>query len=169
MNSCQRSALILGVVMVFTLVKWDSFVSAQDKHDILRGLEECHVAVAPLKPEIEEDGLTRKPLLTETEQKFMKAGIKVLSRKEAVQVKGRPHFYLTAHVLKLPSGCYIYKVSTEFVEDVLPFRKPHVLIRAAAWTQPDILGFSCELSNISKTVQHMVDEFIDAYLSVSPK
>ena len=162
MNRYQRIALILGVVMVFTLAKWDSFLLAQDKRDILRGLQGCPVVVERLRPEIEQDGLTKEQLQTDTELKLREAGIKVFSLKEAAQLKGCPYFYLNVHVLKLQSGCYSYNISTELIEEAFPLWQ-------TAWTQLELLGFSCRLSDIRENAKDMVDEFINEYLAANQK
>ena len=162
MSNCQRIALILGVVMVFTVVKQDFLVLAQDNRDALCGLQAFPVVVAPLGPEIEQDGLTGKQLKTDTELKFRMAGIKVISLKEAAQIKGSPYFYLNVRVDKLKSGCYSYSISTELIEEVFPMWE-------TAWTQLELLGFSCSLCDVRQQATGMVDEFINEYLAANQK
>jgi len=162
MSNCQRIALILGVVMVFTLAEQGPFLLAQDNRDALFGLQGCPVVVAPLGPEIEQNGLTGKQLQTDTEQRLRMAGIKVLSLKEATQVKGSPYFYLNVRVDKLKSGCYCYSISTELIEEAFPLWE-------TAWTQLELLGLSCNLSDIRHHAQDMVDEFINEYLAANQK
>ena len=181
MNSYQRTALILGVV--FTLVTLNSFVLAQDqrrrvllrdhqkyRRAILRGLQGCRVVVENLEPEIERDGLTREQLQTDTELKFRMAGIKVLSLKEATQVKGSsPFFHLWVRVLKLQSGCYTYVITAELIEVVFPKRKPHYPIVVSTCEIPSFMGFTCRLTDIRQPAKDIVDQFINDYLAVNPK
>ena len=162
MNRYQRIAFILGVVMVFTLAKQDSLVLAQDNRDILRSLQGCPVVVARLRPEIEQDGLTKKQLRTDAELKLRMAGIKVLSLEQAAQAKGSPYFYLNVHVVKLKSGCYSFNISTELIEEAYPLWE-------TTWTQLELLGFSCNLSDIRQQAKDMVDEFINEYRAANQK
>ena len=162
MNSYQRIALILGVVMVFTLAKQDSLVLAQDNRDILGSLQGCPVVVARLGPEIEKDGLTKEQLQTDTEQRLRMAGIKVFSLEQAAQEKGSPYFYLHVHVDKLKSGCYSYNISTELIKEAFPMWE-------TTWTQLELMGLSCNLSEIRQHAQDMVDEFINEYLAANQK
>lgn len=162
MNRYQRIALILGVVMVFTLAEQGPFVLAQDNRDALCGLQGCPVVVARLGPEIEKDGLTKKQLQTDTELKFRMAGIKVFSLEEATQEKGSPYFYLHVHVDKLKSGCYSYNISTELIKEAFPLWE-------TTWTQLELMGLSCNLADIRHHTQDMVDEFINEYLAANQK
>ena len=162
MNRSQRIALILGVVMAFTLAEQAPFVSAQDNRNTLRGLQGFPVVVARLGAEIEKDGLTKEQLQTDTEQRLRMAGIKVFSLEEAAQEKGSPYFYLHVHVDKLKSGCYSYNISTELIEPAYPLWE-------TAWTQLELMGLSCNLSEIRQQAQDMVDEFINEYLAANQK
>ena len=168
MNSYQRIAIILGILTVFSLVRLNYFVLAQDNRDILRDLQRCGVLIEDLQPQIERDGLTKRQLQADTELKFRMAGIKVLSHKE-VQEKSSPFFYLRIRVLKLRSGCYSYHIAADLCEKVLSVRKSY-LTWAATWSQlPETIGFTCRLSDIRQDAKDMVDGFINAYLSVNPK
>ena len=162
MNRYQRFALVLGVVMVFTLAKQDSFGLAQDNRDTLRGLEGFPVLVARLGAEIEKDGLTKEQLQTDTEQRLRMAGIKVFSLEEAIREKGSPYFYLHVHVDKLQSGCYSFNISTELIKEAFPRWE-------TTWTQLELMGLSCNLSDIRQQAQDMVDEFINEYLAANQK
>lgn len=162
MNRYQRFALILGVVMVFTLAEQASFVLAQDNGHTLRGLQGFPVVVARLGAEIEKDGLTEEQLQTDTEQRLRMAGIKVFSLEEATQEKGSPYFYLHVHVDKLKSGCYSYNISTELIKEAFPLWE-------TTWTQLELMGLSCYLSEIRQHAQDMVDEFINEYLAANQK
>ncbi len=197
MNSYQRTALILGVAMVFTLAKWNSFALAQDRavhpsmrarailrslqgqsyatlrqgqrRTILHGLQECAVTVENLGPEIERGGLTTKQLQTDTELKLRLAGIKVLSWEESLQAKGSPFFHLWVRVLKLQSGCYSCVITAELLEVVFPERKPHYPIAASTCQMPSFMGFTCRLTDIRQWAKDIVDEFINDYLAANPK
>lgn len=162
MNRYQRIATITFVVMVFTLAEQPLFLLAQDDRDTLRGLQGFPVIVARLEPEIEKEGLTKEQLQTDTEVKLRMAGIKVLSLEEAIQVKGSPYFYLNVRVDKLRSGCYSFNISTELIEEAYPLWE-------SAWTQLELLGFSCSLCDVRHHAQDMVDEFINEYLAANQK
>jgi hypothetical protein len=162
MNRYQRIALILGLVMVFTVVKENLFVLAQDDRDALCGLQGFPVIVAPLGREIEQEGLTKEQLQTDTEQRLRIAGIKVVSLREAVQVEGSPYFYLNVRVDKLKSGCYSFSISTELIQGASPLWE-------TTWSQLELVGLSWSLSDIGHHAQDMVDEFINEYLAANQK
>ena len=162
MNNYQRIALIMGVV--FAIVIWNSFVSAQDqrRRAMLRGLQGCGVIVGNLKPEIERDGLTNQNLQTDTELKFRMAGNKILSPGAGV-----PYFYLTVTVMKSQSGFYIFNISAALGEDVLLIRNGDT-IWGTTWDD-NHLGMTSDLSDIRQRAKDMVDIFINDYLAANPK
>jgi hypothetical protein len=90
------------------------------------------------------------------------AGIKVFSLEEAAQAKDSPYFYLHVHVDKLKSGCYSYNISTELIEPAFPLWE-------TTWTQLELMGLSCRLSEIRQQAKGMVDEFINEYLAANQK
>ncbi len=175
MNNYQRIALILGVV--FTLVIWNSFVSAQDleqeKRAVLRGLQGCAVGVNDLRPEIERAGLTTKQLQTDTELKFRMAGIKVLSGEDGQKVKDQVDIFTNASFFSLNAnvgtggGGYIYNISVSLLEPVQLMRNGDN-VWAVTW-QKGYLGITFDLSDIRQKVKDQVDIFINDYLAANPK
>jgi len=174
MNSYHRIALILGVVMIFTLVKSDAFLLAYD-HEMsrlaLRDLQGVYVLVGKLNPEIEREGLTKHQIQTDVELRLRMAGIKVLSHEEALKMTGAPFLRISAHVVERKIvKSYIYNTHVELCQDVYLVRKPEIKINdATTWSSSYLLGLTPDLDQIRARVRDQVDFFINAYLSVNPK
>jgi hypothetical protein len=164
---------IVLIFMVLGLVDLDSFVFA-DVHEMekyyrpsLAGLQGIHVVIEYLQPEIRRDGLTEQQLQTDTELKLRMAGIKILSREESGH--GVPHLVVNANILKTKfKPLYIFNVSVGFYQRVFLVRKPDVRVPACTWDSR-MVGCTNELEDIRARVRDLVDQFINAYLSVNPK
>ncbi len=172
MNNYQRILLILGV-MTFALVKWDSSILAMDLMDneftrsTLRGIKGVHVIVQDLKPEIEQNGLTKKQLQTDTELKLRLGRIKVLSEKWAFG-ESRPLLSVNITVLKDRSGLYIYTIAIDLMQKVFLVRKPNIATVASTWSTGYVGGASY-VDAIRKDTKDGLERFVNAYLSVNPK
>ena len=70
------------VLSVFFLLSWPAMAFPLDNAQTrtsLRGLEGIYVIVEDLKPDVEEDGLTRRQIEVEVMKRLKTAGIKMLS------------------------------------------------------------------------------------------
>jgi hypothetical protein len=168
MNTNKRVILILIVVVVFALIKLNAFVLA-DELESLRGLQGVRVAVEKLSAEIERDGLAQAELKTDMEQKLRLAGLKVLTIEETRELHTEPYLRLAVQVLKSRSGFYVYSIGIELRERVRPLRKPRQSTWATTWDSLVRFGWSPNTSDIRNTAKDVVDEFVNAYLSVNPK
>lgn len=175
MTNYQRIALILGFVMVFALAKWSPFVFAGDdkfSRLTLRGLKGVYVLVEDLKAEIEQGGLSGTQIQTDVELKLRMAGIKVLSKEEAVDAPGRPFLYVHVNAFKAKSwGAYVYSTRVELHQDVYLVRTAPDFTKysVCTWSISYVGGITPELGDIRASVKDTVDIFINAYLSVNPK
>ena len=168
MSTNKRIVLILFVVVVFALIKLNAFVLA-DELESLRGLQGVRVAVEKLSAEIERDGLSQAELKIDMEQKLRLAGLNVLTIEETRELPGAPYLRLGVQVLKSRSGFYVYSVGIELRERVHPLRRPRQSTWATTWDSLERFGWSSNTSDIRKTAKDVVDEFVNAYLSVNPK
>ncbi len=171
MNIYQRIALILGVVIVFTLIKWDVFVFADENKMSPVALRDLPGVYLAIDERIEEGSLTKEQIQTDIELKLRMAGIKVLSHEEFLKAAGRPFLYINTHIIKHETGkFYIFYTQVELYQGVYLVRKPKVeTIGVVTWSTRHVLGLTYNLDDIRARVKDQVDSFINAYLSVNPK
>ena len=168
MNTNKRIILVFIVVVVYALIKLNAFVLA-DELESLRGLQGVRVAVEELSAEIERDGLSQAELKIDMEQKLRLAGLKVLTIEETRELPGAPYLRMAVQVLKSRSGFYVYCVDIELRERVHPLRKPRQSIWSTTWDSLEHFGSTSDVADIGNTAKDVVDEFVNAYLSVNPK
>jgi len=143
-----------------------------DKKEILQGLEGVHVLVEPMRPGVEEYGLTRKDLQTDTELQLRQYGIKVLTEEERLSTIGRPILHIDATVIMREEVPIVAAVVTfELRENVLLLREPKRICAAAStWRKSGVaLVGSRRIKDIRGAVKGYVDEFINDYLAANPK
>jgi hypothetical protein len=172
MKNYRAIGFILGIVMLLTFVNFGSFVFASDSarcRETLRGLKGVLVEIESIEPEIEQDGLTKAQIQTDVELKLRLAGIKVLSEEEWQKEKGRPFFYVCAHVRKYKVlSSYVFNIDIQLNQDVYLERYLNFKIGAPTWSV-SCLGIISDLNDIRNVVKDKIDIFINAYLSVNPK
>ena len=155
-----------------------AFASAVDDdhyaRSTLRGLEGVYVAVEPLSPEIERQGLAAATLKTDTELRLRLAGIRVLSRKEWTKTKGGPVCYVEVNIVKdvvfgdiLGFALYAYEISVEFNQDVFLVRDTTNRVLSPTWSR-SYLGVTNSLERIRGKVKEVVERFVEAYVEVNP-
>lgn len=165
---------IVLIFMVVALVSLGSSVFAQGSdeasRDTLRDLQGIYILVERLRPEIERTGkLTENQLRMGTELKLRKSDIKVLSLKESLRMPGMPYLYVYVNVFKSKHrSLYVYNITVALVQAVSLIRAPNVSRLAITWSVSGI-GAVRELERIRGRTEGLVDDFIDAYLSVNPK
>lgn len=142
------------------------------ERESLYGLKGIYLEVALLKPEIEQEGLTRQQLETYVKQKLQVAGIKILTEKEWVKMKGSPALYVNVHIINIPK-CYDYKyytyrVDVELYQDAFLLRNPTIALPVRSWAT-GCLGAEYRLDVIQAHVESLVDEFVNTYLYMNTK
>lgn len=143
-----------------------------DEKEILQGLEGVHVLVEPMRPGVEEYGLTRKDLQTDTELQLRQYGIKVLTEKERLLTIGRPILHIDATVIMREEVPIVAAVVTfELRENVLLLREPtRICAGASTWRKSGVaLVGSRRIKDIRGAVKGYVNEFINDYLAANPK
>ncbi len=163
---------IVLMVAVLALAKLHSLAFAQDtelSRQTLRGLQGVQVLVEDLKPEIERGGLTKQQLQRDTELRLRMAGIKVLSEIESFNTPGAPYLHVYANVVKgKHRPTYIYSITVGLIQKVSLVRAPGIVVEVITWAVGRT-GFTPELRYIRARIKDLVDQFINAYLSVNPK
>jgi hypothetical protein len=93
MRDTQWMVLLIGLLLLAS-ASAQGADSARER-ETLRGLTGVRVLAAPLKPEIERHGLTKRQLQTEVERRLHKAGICVLTEPEQGGTPGWPSLAIT--------------------------------------------------------------------------
>lgn len=171
----------VGALTLVLLVMQDSgaFGSAVEDDDYtrstLRGLHGVYVAVEPLSPDIESQGLTAAALKSDSELQLRMAGIRVLSKKEWATTKGGPVCYVEVNVVSdmalaqdLGFDLFAYEIKVEFNQDVVLVRDVTFKALSPTWST-SYLGITNSLPRVRGKVKDLVAAFVAAYLDVNPK
>jgi hypothetical protein len=138
----------------------------------LRGLSGVRVLIAPLDPKLERAGLTAHQLQTDVEHRLQQAEVRVLSEEERRGVRGTPTLSVKVDGLLAynSQGLAAYTMSVEVYQEArLEANGASAL--AMTWRVGSItLVGSADLpTGIRNAVRALVDQFIDAYLRVTPR
>jgi hypothetical protein len=161
-------AISLIVFLVFSLVG-SSVYGVDDRYarESLRGITGTGILIEPLGPELKGAGLTVDQLKADVESKLKSAGIKIINEKDILAETGNPYLHLMTGVLKTNKQYYVYAVTADFCQDATLTRNK----LSAMFTTWSIGGYGLtdnlgEIRNIAKDI---IDQFINAWLSVNPK
>jgi len=161
------SAFFAGIVL------WCGAALAQDSGDgrsSLRGLKAIGVSVGDFDPSLECEGIQKSQLQSDVEERLSKAGIKVLAKEDLPKTPGNPRLQVSLSVMKLDSqSLHVYRISIEFVQDVVLRRNPGQTCPAVTWgVSVEGTGESVDMQRIRTSLTGLVDRFISAYQSVNP-
>jgi hypothetical protein len=144
-----------------------------DDKETLRGIQGVTVLVESIRPEIERDGLTQSQIIVDVELRLRRAGVRVLTREEGLQVKGEPLLYVNLNVIKAGFGneMYIYSVSLQLDQDVWLARADQpVKARGRTWETGSVgVVGSRRLQSVREEVSDMIDKFLNDFLAANPK
>ena len=146
------------------------FPSSEIGHRTLCGLEGVNVLIENIAPDAEGDGLHRSTLQVDVELRLRKAGIRVLTEEEMLNLPNMPHLYVNIQVMKRKNGGYIYSIAVSLSEWVKLIREPFSHMSATTWKATGcigIVGVSYLEEDIRRQVGDMVDEFINDYLAAN--
>jgi hypothetical protein len=160
----MKNAFVVGTIIIL----FCSTMAAQNSEESrksLKGVTGFYVSVEQIDHAIQKEGLTTNQIRTDVELRLGRAGIKVFTKEQASQTPGKP---LLAVDLAIGSkqGLYPYALDIGARQMVKLERDPMVTVYAATWSvgTARIAG----LSSIEDTVKDLLDEFINAWLSVNP-
>jgi hypothetical protein len=164
---------IFPIVIFAAFFSLHSYTFAQDDENTrptLRGIQGIFVYVEPLDSRIEEMGLIRSQIQTDTELRLKLAGINVLTKEEFLKMNGHPYLYLNVNlsVLKTQITRYLFYIRIELNQEVALVRAPDTRVSTVTWSAGG-WGIDFSLDNIRQTVKTQVDKFINAYLAENAK
>jgi hypothetical protein len=135
----------------------------------LKGLTGVDVIVEYLRPEIEQAGLTRTMLLTDTELTLREAGIPVVAERSL----SAGSLYLNVDCMNRPPimlyGC---SLSLELTQPATLVRNPKIVaVSASTWSVAEIymVGAAYLSTDVPNAVQGLVKQFANAYLEQNPR
>jgi hypothetical protein len=171
MHDTPSVVLLVGLVLCASPLAQGAD-SALDRAT-LRGLTGVRVLVAPLKPEIERHGLTKRQLQTEVERRLHKAGMRVLTEQEQGATPGWPLLTITvttASHAQLPTVYALSMLVAVHQNTLLERDLSIAAYQAATWSVSVIdLVDREQLGTARERLTQLVDRFITAYLAVNPK
>lgn len=168
------ASLILVFISVPALADNETSTYQQQATSSLRGLHGVGVGVeiknkSPIT--LEQHGVTKDQIQTDTEIKLRTAGIKVLSKDELLKEPGHP-FLLIFIIAKYHPvlRAFLISITVELIQRVQLERAPNILNASSTWTESGVALISKgRVQNIRGSVKNYVDEFINAYLTENPK
>ena len=169
----KRCVLVsITAILFLSLVSSASAVNGISNRATLRGLKGVGVLVEKLPREVEQEGLKRDQLQMEVESKLRTAGIKVLTKEEALNIPGEPYLYININVniAKTEADIYPYSIDLLLIQKVSLLRDPKLTSYAITWSTGGVGSIGKPiLSQLAESVEQMVDVFIKAYLSENPR
>ena len=187
-----RTTTIAALALAALLIPGRAALAAVDEAEraTLKGLPGVEVIVESPHEDQRRAGFDERAFQTDVELKLRRDGIKVLSREQRLATPGKPYLYVNINSLhKKPGSMAAYKIDLRLYQLVRLDRKVDVeaicdgnaIIRgyrcidaravgthiAATWSK-GVVGYG-DLSYTRDHVKDLVDEFINAWLSVNPK
>jgi hypothetical protein len=130
------------------------------------------VLVETLKPEVEENGLTKTAIQTDVELKLRQAGIPVLDAKDPKLPKLEvAALEINVNIVTSSDGIWVFTVSVALGQNVRLVRDPSIIgVFANTWdvVETGRVG-KPNVRELRDLIKDGVDTFINAYLSVNPK
>jgi hypothetical protein len=166
--SVKLGLILVGLIILGYAEVWGA---SKFERPSLRGLKGFNVIVEKLNPDLEEDGLIGEQLLTDIELQLRKAGIKVLTREEALKAVSISFLYVYIEAYKGKSNLYCSHISVSFTQGVLLERDPSIRTLARTWEQSTAgrCGESVIKNCIRDGLRDVIDVFINDYLAENPK
>jgi hypothetical protein len=171
MHDIPSVVLLVGLVLLASSLTQGAD-SARER-GTLQGLTGVRVVVAPLTPEIERHGLTKRQLQTEVERLLHKAGMRVLTEQEQGATPEWPSLAITvttASHAQLPTVYALSMLMAVHQNTLLERDLSIAAYQAATWSVIAIdLVDREQLGTARERLAQLVDRFITAYLAVHPK
>jgi len=139
---------------------------------ILRGLKGVFASVDEFCGDIKETGLTERDILELVQKQLEKEAVKVLSREEVLQTKGRPTLTAVVKVNKdRASSLYAVNISLQLREDVFLEREGKGHISGCVSWQVGELGL-CRRAELKEEIKNdvvkCVEMFAKEFVSANP-
>ncbi len=154
-------------VAVISIVLFCSTMAAQNSEESrksLKGITGFYVAVEQLDKAVEKEGLTTNQIRADVELRLGTAGIKVFTKEQAAHASGKPLLRIDLAVGS-KQGLYPYALDIGARQMVRLERDPAITVYATTWSVGSA-GIA-RLPNVRDTLKDLLDEFLNAWLSVN--
>ena len=162
---------VFGVVAAVFLISPSLGYSADVVQEELSGLPGVLLFVGDIKPDAEQDGLSKTSIYTDVEQQLRVAGIRILTHEEWSKLPGRPTLSIDVVTQKARGiSLYIFGVEVSLREQVTALRSGRSLT-APTW-ESDVIGNVSEANfaeSMRDNIRSEVDKFINAFRTANPK
>ncbi len=163
-----RSLVWVALIVVAAAVGEGQAQDDLSARGSLKGLKAVRVVVEHLDQKIEEAGLHRDQIQTDTELSLRKTGITVTTN-----AKAAPGFlYLNATCIEAAAlpGVYACSIDAEFRQYTALLRDRRIRVFASTWSVDKIWVAGREnLPHVRQQIGDVVDNFTNAYLEQNPK
>jgi hypothetical protein len=162
---------VFGVVAAVFLLSPPLGYSADVVQEGLSGLPGVLLFVRDIKPDAEQDGLSKTSIYTDVDRQLRVAGIRILTQEEWDKLPGRPMLSIEIVTQKARGiSLYIFGVEVSLSEQVTALRSGRS-ITASTW-ESDVIGNVSEANlaeSVRDNIRGEVDKFINAYRTANPK
>ena len=171
MKKTMKNALLLATVALLLLAMSGRSAMAFDDESTratLKGLPGVWVWVEDFSDDAKRAGFNQQTFQTDVELKLRLAGIKILTEQERMFTSGIPYLSLLVNPLHDQHGeIAAYGTRLHLWQGVRLIREPSITAFASTWSVSGV-GYG-KLSGVRNSVKDLVDQFINAWLSVNPK
>lgn len=161
---------LLALITWSVSIPWALAQTAEEiAQEPFRGLNGVGVLVDAVKPEGQKAGLISSEVEAQVERRLREAGVRVLTRAEAVETPGMPYLYVYVDTTKTDAGSYAYVVRVSLNQGVALDRDSAIKVHTETWNSGNVGAVAAEkLQQVGKAIDAKVDEFITAYHSANP-
>jgi hypothetical protein len=163
-----RRVATICLTTVFLIGIGSSSVRAQNTElttASLKGITAVHVLVEKLSESARALGLTEETIRTDAELKLRLAGVRVVTHEESLKIPGMPYLYVDVALSKSGGASHI---AVELHQNATLERNGQFVASVTTWDTSGI-GSNLTAQDIRDHTKDLVDEFLNAWLSVNPK
>jgi hypothetical protein len=147
-----------------------SMAQTESDSKSLKGLSAVSVAVDPIDPDIEREGLSRSQIQREVEMRLKAGGIKVLAPTESPAMPGQPQLCISVNAMKGSSSIYSYSLEVSLQQRVLLDRDPQISVVGSTWATGSIgIVGAAKLGGLFAKITDLVGDFLEAWRSANPR
>ena len=166
-NTVKTTMLAIAAILLFAAAGRPA-MAGEHENDTLKGISGMWVLVEGFGEDDKRAGFNEQTFQTDVELKLRLAGIKVLAKKEWFDEPGAPFLYLNVNPLHDQQGEHAaYSIDLALKQEVCLVRNPGRCVLAPTWSVGAV-GRG-DLQHVRDSAKDLVDQFINAWLSVNPK
>ena|SRR5665213_693769 len=166
---------LFRVIFLWAILSLPFCAQASDgkyTRETLRGLNSFSVLVEELGQTALDLGLSVAQLRTATELRLRLAGIAIVSDEESADIPGAPYLYVNLLAIGKVPGTISYTILLSLEQAATMERNPKIrAVAAVTWSTASIatVGSAKAAEEVRNDLEELIDQFINAYLSVNPK